>query len=123
MKTINQIQERLNELMATETKTWNLEGDELKKAQAAIRKARIEIKFLKIVKAYLQSSPTEDFCKKELKRIAGLLTTISERFTKATVGKKFATLDEEKTFKKEYEKEYEVKKYKTQVKTLKFILK
>lgn len=123
MKTVSQIQERLNELMETETKTHHLEGSELRKAKAAIRKARVEIRFLKIVKSYLLSNPTEEFCKKELKRISGLLAAISERFTKASAGMKFTTIDEENNFKKEYNKENEVGKYKTQIKTLKFILK
>jgi hypothetical protein len=87
----------------------------------ALNKMRKRLEFLELVKKYLESEPTQEFVAKEKARISHLVTTIVDGYGAWQAWNK----DKGETYKEQrdyYEKEMELKKYKTQFKALDFIL-
>lgn len=92
---------------------------QLKPGQVTKLKARRT--FLTLVKHYLETAPSEDFIASEKSRIDKYLKTINERFNLwvANNSQKSMTLKEQQ---KAFEKEYDIKKLKSQQRALSFIL-
>ena len=96
-----------------------------KQSRLEIKKMQRRVRYLNVIIAYMESGPTEEFCKRELKRVEAEIQAVNSRFfLKYPQGNhKFATLDAEKIARRDFEKEYGIKKKKEQIKNLRFILK
>ena len=110
MITVKSIDEEINECL-------NLRMMQDVKA-AQLSKAANRIEFLKTVKMYIQSEPTEAFCKKELDRLESRVTKLQGDYpVLKNCDRKTQTAKI-----KEYEKELGIPALKLQIKTLRFIL-
>lgn len=86
-----------------------------------LNKMRKRVEFLEVVKKYLESGPTAEFVASEKSKIDNIITKIKDGFNGWLEWNK----DKGETYKQQrdyYEKEMELKKYKTQYKALDFIL-
>lgn len=81
---------------------------------------RKKVKFYNLCWKYLQSNPSEEFCKNEINKLDLRLKLINQEYPAEKI---FATLDEEKNFKKEFNNKWDIPKIKEQLKTLRFLLK
>lgn len=86
----------------------------LKQVQVSRRKNRIE--FLKHVKLYLESDPKEQFIDLEIDRLQNKIAVLSNRFNRDDYK------DPTTAFKK-YEKDFDIPKMRTQLRTLRYIKK
>ena len=112
MITLLQVSKEMAQIKAT---NWG----ELKPGQKTRLKARLA--FLGVVKNYLDTAPEEDFIKTEKKKMEKLVAAIDGRFGAwvETNKQDFPTLQDQK---KGFEKEYNLKKLRSQIKALSFIL-
>lgn len=95
------------------------ESRSLKKEITALRK---RLPFIKTCILYLELSPSEEFIQKEKDRISNLIEAVNKRYSELPKNDKM-TLSEANKMKKEFEADYEVPKYKSQLKALNFLLK
>lgn len=109
MKTIEIITEEMNDLMAIDRK---------KSTARQLSKARKRVYFLTLCRNYLETSPTDEFLQAEEKRLQQIINNVGSRFTG-----EFATLASENAAKKEFNKKYDIPKYKDQLKVIRFLLK
>jgi hypothetical protein len=117
MKQANEIRVEIENLLSKP----QIDDATKKRLKSSVLKARgKKVKFLTLCQKYLESNPSEEFCKGEVVRLNQRLALINDTFPQ---DKAFATLLEEKKFKKEFNKEWGVPHLKEQVKTLKFLLK
>lgn len=86
-----------------------------------VKRIKARIKFLTLVKHYLESAPSEEYIEREKKKIDKNLTVIDGRFNAWCASNKQHgwTLQEQK---KQFQKEYDIKKLQSQQKALSFIL-
>jgi hypothetical protein len=117
MKQVSEIKDSIEQLLAMP----QIDEKTKKRLKSSVLKARgKKVRFLSVCKLYLESGPSEEFCKDEVVRLNQRLTFINNTFPQ---DKKFATLVEEKDFKKNFNKEWDVPHIKEQIKALKFLLK
>lgn len=113
MRTIKQVNEEIKEI------EHRLKTEELKKSVST--KLRKRIQYLKHCVMYIETNPSPQYMKDEIKkvetkvnlRMAQFVLEGVEAMPKSVVSK----------LKREHEKKYEIPKLKEQIKTLKYILK
>lgn len=88
-----------------------------------VKKIKKKLSYINQIIRYLESGPTEEFLKKEQKRLEKEIEVIGGRFFVKFSNKTWPTLTAEKLARAEFEKEYGAKKKKEQLKNIKFILK
>jgi hypothetical protein len=87
----------------------------MKKIDHTRKKNRVA--FLRVIHNYLQESPTEEFIRKEIKRLENRLTKLDELYIKLPDKPK-----DEREFMKEFKKDNNYKQIKDQIKALNYIL-
>lgn len=110
MITLQKVNTEIAEIAAT---NW---GD-LKPGQKTRKKARLA--FLKVVKMYLETSPSEEFCMVEQRRIERLIKSKQDQFDTWKLNHKGLELKE---LKKLFKKEFSIDKLMSQAKALSFII-
>lgn len=98
---------------------YNTDRDSLKPGQKSRLKSRLSL--LKVVRNYLETAPTEEFCMVEKRRIQRLVTTKSDSFGQWKEGNKDKGQTDKELW-KAFEKEYDFKKLRQQIKALGFII-
>ena|SRR5688500_10744664 len=112
MISLKQVQTEIAEILSKDRQL-------LKSGERNRLKARLTL--LSVCKNYLESAPTEEFILCERRRIEKLMSAKSAQFEQwcASNKEKGFTLKEQK---KEFEKEYNFKKFRGQLKALNFLL-
>jgi len=90
-----------------------------KKELAAFKKAQKRVKYLRLIRTYLETSPSSEFVKSEIYRLETLITAIMARFSMESIKDEYS----KKLAKKKHEKDNEIPKYREQIRNLRFILK
>lgn len=92
-----------------------------KKDKALAKKKRNKIPQLTQYLHYVQTEPTEDYCKKEIARIENRLDKIKKQYQPPVNEYKF-TKPQLSAMKKNYEKTWDVPKLKKQLQAMNYIL-
>lgn len=74
---------------------------------------------------YLETQPTDNFVKSEIERVEGIVIAKSSEFQKVSEEREYEKLvkKEVSKLKKEFEKQYNIPKLRTQIRNLRFVLK
>lgn len=111
MITIKKVQGEIFAIESMPDMAWA----ELTKMQVNARKKRLS--FLKLMRRYLETGPTEAFVQKEADRLEALLNALDQRYIDIPDKPK-----DEREFMKDFKKEYGYKEIKDKIKALKYIL-
>ncbi len=113
MKTIEQVQDTISQLEASDRRLFT--HDEMKeRTEQAL--------FLRKIKYYLETEPTEQFVASEIKRLEDKLQVIDIGFPAWLERRQEKFTKSEKQWRNEYNKEMGTKNLTTQLDNLKFIL-
>lgn len=112
MKTLKQVQKEIDYLLKKDYSVY--EDDKQWKEK---QKTRKRVAFLNQCKKYLQSEPKPEFVSQEVLRVEKLINAVLDRFSEPEK----ATRKDVAVLKKKHESEYEIPKYRKQLKTLYFL--
>ena len=112
MRTIKQVNEEIKEIEN------RLNTEELKKAVST--KLRKRILLLRQCAMYIETNPSPQYMKDEIKKIETKISLRLENFTLEGVGAMPKSLANK--LRREFEKEYDIPKLRQQVKTIRYIL-
>ena len=117
MKTIKELQEELADIK------YKIQNEEMK--PAVEKRLRKRIPFLKLCVSYLESNPDKAYLKKEVDGIEAKIDSLMSRFPIEKYEKQEPPLTKPEISKlrKIHEKEYQIPHMRTQVRTLRFLLK
>lgn len=113
MKTKQEIQERISQLEASDPRLFK--HDEMKERAE-------EAAYLRSIRNYLETEPTEEFVRSEAEKLELKLNTIEDAFEVWLSKRPEPYSKSEKQWKAEYNKEMGVKNLNNQLDNLKFIL-
>lgn len=117
MKNVTEIKKRMDEIVVARYAPLPKEETD-RKYKSRQKKLKIEYDFLNVCKLYLETEPTEEFIKKEKKRLENRLQLISEGYKHD----ERQTLKDQKKDRKDYDKLMGVSKIKSQLKAIYFLL-
>lgn len=128
MKTISQLLDERDALFELGSATRQngillMTEAEKKKFNQEKAAASRRVVFLTKIIAYLETSPSEEFIKSEIKRIEKEIKAVNERFFIETQGVQHKDLKAEKSAMKEFNKKYKITHKKEQLRVLRFIAK
>lgn len=102
-----------------EERQKNYSGPLTSKEKKELVRMRKRIQYLKVIRLYLEKSPTIDFIKKEIDRIENRINLIDSHFSHSEQADEFLV----KQLKKEYDKENGIPQLRIQLRALRFIKK
>lgn len=113
MKTLKTVVRTIQEL---QNRDYSMFDSTLSEKQK--KKDRRELIFLNVIKKYLMTQPTQEFCSSERDRLEKIINAVMGRF----VEPENVTKGELSKLRKVHEKEYDVAKYRRQLRTMYYIL-
>lgn len=119
MKTLKSIQKEISDIIS-EIKEADRHYD--KKSATLSKRLRAKLSKLKYFKMYLETNPSDDYCKKEIERIENRINKIEQLYELPENPERF-TRGQLSLMKKDYEKQWDVPKLKKQLMTLYYISK
>jgi hypothetical protein len=119
MKTVKDVQKEMSELTA-EIKILDRKDD--KKSIAARKRLRARLPQLKYYILYLETNPSEDYCKKEVAKLTNRMDEILKQYEPPQEPERF-TKGQLSAMKKQFEKLWEIPKLRKQAAAINYILK
>ena len=117
MKTINDINKKMAEAHKLLVESSKIDT---KKAKNICKRLNKQLRFLKLIKTYLESNPRPEFVQSELETITMRIGRIDEGYLVWAAGRAITSYKDPK---KAYTNEMGLPQLKEQMKTLKYILK
>lgn len=119
MKTVKDVQKEITEL-SEEIKDLDKYAD--KKSIALRKRLRAKLPQLRLYIAYLRTEPTEEFCKKEVKRLSHRIDEILKHYTLPENHERF-TKTQLTAMRKSFEKGWDIPKLRKQLMAVSYLLK